>query len=389
MRKSFPPGTIENPKNLCYNFRSPKLIVQTIKAVTEMSIKFTVFADFHYEKFFEHTGVSGLKTILTAANENRSELILHAGDLHNNWKAAPEILETYLDNEYGIPVYGAYGNHETESCDTPIPFITEHLTNDENVTWGTDDGKIGDGETTYYYCDKDKYRFIFTDTNHHYFVKEGVIKHTPAGMGEAPIENKPRHLLGPKQLKWLESVLSDAAEKELSCIIVSHAGFADFEKWGWQKAASGPSDDIKAVRKIFNKVNKIRPHTVLMCINGHYHFNHIGISDGILFFDVNSSASFWYGAGTKHYPDDMTYNHIEYDADGNAVSSELKKINGIPAIDKKWYKDRPLYANVLITDDFEITIEGTEAKWIAGIEPPKLDWIDCDLTKIDSGKFKL
>lgn len=355
-----------------------------------MSIKFTVFADYHYEENMEHRGIGGIKTILKAAKENNSELVLHAGDFSPCWKSTSDLISTYLNNEYNLLVYGTYGNHDTESSRTPMSYVNAHMTNDKNVVWGTDDGKLGDEEITWYYCDNGKYRFIFTDTNHHYFVKEGVIKHTPAGMGEAPIENTPRHLLGPKQLAWLEKVLLDAAEKNLSCITVSHAGFADFDEWGWKRISSGSSDDVKAVRALFNKVNKMKPHTVIMCINGHYHFNNIGIADDILFFDVNSCAGFWFGGGTPHYSDDMTYDYIEYDDQGNALPTPQKRrINDLPNADKRWFLDRPLYANVTITDDFEIIIEGTEAKWLAGVVPSNIDWIKCDLTKIDSGNFKL
>lgn len=298
-------------------------------------------------------------------------------------------MKAYLNNDYILPVYGTYGNHDTESPNTPISFVTRHLTNDQNVIWGTDDGKIGDEEITWYYCDKGKYRFIFLDTNHHYFVNEGIVKHTPAGMGEAPIENKPRHILGAKQLKWLEGVLLDAAEKEFSCIIVSHAGFADFEEWGWGKISSGSSDDVKSVRMLFNKINNIKPHTVIMCMNGHYHMNNMDVADDILFFDVNSCAGFWCGDGKQHYSDDVVYKHSEYDLNGNVISTELKRFNELPNANKKWWLDRPVYANVTITDDYEIIIEGIAAKWVADVEPPKFDWLKCDLSKISSGKFKL
>ena len=351
-----------------------------------MEMKFTVFSDFHYEKSMEHRGVAGLKSILNASKDYGSQFVLHAGDFDRDWKSAPELLDVYLNNEYHLPVYGIYGNHDTESPNTPMSFVTRHLTNDENVVWGTEDGKIGDGEITWYYCDKGMYRFVFLDTNHHYFVREGVIKHTPAGMGEAPVENKPRHLLGQKQIAWLEGVLLDAAEKGMSCITVSHAGFSDPVKWGW---ISGPSDDIGTVRALFTRVNKMKPHTVIMCINGHYHMNHLDIFDDILFFDVNSCAGFWDGNGGPHYPDDVMYTHLEYDGEGNQISSVSKRVNELPYADKKWWLDRPIYANVSITDDFEITVEGTGAHWLAGIEPPKYDWVNCDLTKIDSGKFKL
>lgn len=351
-------------------------------------MKFTVFSDYHYDSHIDMYGLDGLNKIFKSAFCNNSEFIVHAGDLCHDYGNSPQLMKAYLKNEYGIPVYGAYGNHDNESPYTCLSFVTKCLTNDENVVWGTSDGAFDGENVTYYYVDKGKFRFIFTDTNHHFFVDEGVIKHTPAGMGEAPIKNTPRHLLGLKQLAWLEKVLLDAAKKNLSCITVSHAGFGRFDDF--YKVASGPSDDTKKVRELFNKVNKIKPHTVIMCINGHYHLNHLDVDDGILFFDVNSAMGTWSGKPKEHNKDVM-FNYLVYDNEGNLVSSTKKSALEIPAIEHRWFMTEPLYAHVTVTDDFKITIEGRESSWVNGEIPPAIDGVmDYSTgTKISSGEFKL
>ena len=296
-----------------------------------MSIKFTVFSDLHYDRnFARHEHV---EEIIESAKAKNSEFIMHCGDLTRKWTEFTELSETLLSNKYDLKVYGTYGNHDTESVDNTFDFVTPRLTNDQNVVWGTEDGKVGNGDVTYFYVDKSDYRFIFIDTNHSYFPKEGIIKHAPPGMGEAPPENEPRHVLGENQLKWLEDVLNDACEKGLHCITASHAGFAGFKEGGWENPT--PSYDIEKVRAMFNKVNAKRPHTVIMSINGHYHTDHAATADNMVFFSVNSCMTGWWDCWHS----------------------------------KPYHYGIPLYATVTITDDFEIIIEGKEGCWLDGVAP--------------------
>lgn len=298
-----------------------------------MSIKFTVFSDFHYEPASGPARVEHMNEIMDSANQNGCEFVLHCGDFAKDWQGSPELFEACLNNKYSLPVYGTYGNHDTQIVSNLFSFVTPRLTNDENAVWATDDGKVGDGEITYYYVDKGQYRFICLDTNHSYFPKEDKVKHAPPGMGEAPIENNPRHILGERQLKWLEGLLDDAAEKGLHCITFSHAGFAGFKEGGWEFPT--PSGDIEPVRAMFNKVNKKRPHTVLMSINGHYHTDHAGMADNIVFFSINSTITGWW----------------------DCKNSRPHRYG------------KPLYATVTITDDFQVIIDGKVGCWGEGWEP--------------------
>ncbi len=292
-----------------------------------MSIKFTVFSDFHYDSLKNITKIEHIEEIFKSANKNGSQFVMHCGDLTGNWPRNPELFEAILNNKYNLKVYGTYGNHDTQSVENTFDFVTPRLTNDENVVWGTPDGKIGNGDVTYFYVDIGEFRFIFIDTNHSYFPKEDLIKHAPPGMGEAPPENDPRHVLGEPQLKWLKATLYDAVEKGLHCITASHAGFAGFKEGGWEHPT--PSYDIETVRAMFNEVNAKHPHTVIMSINGHYHTDHAATADNIVFFSVNSCIVGWWDCWHS-----KPYNY------------------GIP-----------LYATVTVTDDYKIIIEGKEGCW--------------------------
>ncbi|MBR2043140.1 MAG: metallophosphoesterase [Clostridia bacterium] len=320
-----------------------------------MAITFTVFSDFHYEPGKNVPELKHLEEIFERAHETNSALVFHCGDFARNWPAYPELHELYLNNKYSLPVYGTYGNHDTQTIYDTFDFITPRLTNDKNAVWATDDGKVQNGEITYYYADNENYRFIFIDTNHSYFPKEGKILHAPPGMGEAPPENVPRHVLGERQLKWLENTLEDAADKGLHCITVSHAGFAGFKEGGWEFPT--PSYDIEKVREMFNKANKKRPNTVIMSINGHYHTDHAATADNILFFTVNSCVTGWWDCKNS----------------------------------KPYRYGAPLYSTVTISDDFEITIQGKQGCWLNGNAPENEEYLKTQgvRTCISNNKFKL
>lgn len=321
-----------------------------------MGIKFTVFSDLHYELCITAAGyeqvakIEHIEEILDHAKETGAQFVMHCGDLSNHWPGYPELFEALLHNKHGLNIYGTYGNHDTQSAENAFSFVTPRLTNDPNVVWGTKDGKIGNGDVTYFYVDRDCYRFIFLDTNHSYFPKEGIIKHAPPGMGEAPAENIPRHVLGNPQLLWLKTVLDDAAEKGLHCITASHAGFGGFS--GWEVPT--PSYDIETIRELFNLANAKRPHTVIMSINGHYHNDHAAIADHMVFFSVNSCIAGWWDSRCT----------------------------------QTFVYDTPLYATVTITDNFEIIIEGKEGRWRDNLAPENEEELHAS-ARIASRVFRL
>ena len=130
-------------------------------------IKFTVFADLHYRKGMYIASVDDLRSIFARADADKSEFVVHLGDMCNDYIGSPELVKEYLNNKSNKAVYGIYGNHELESPDNSMKHVTPLLTNCD-VVWGTDDGKIGNGEIAYYYFDANGFRFVMTDTNYSY-----------------------------------------------------------------------------------------------------------------------------------------------------------------------------------------------------------------------------
>ena len=97
--------------------------------MSEINLKFTLFADLHYKNGYYAARVADVEAIVDAAREAGADLILHCGDLCNDYKGSPELTRTLLQNPYGLPVAGVYGNHELETAGNDMPLVTPLLTN--------------------------------------------------------------------------------------------------------------------------------------------------------------------------------------------------------------------------------------------------------------------
>jgi len=335
---------------------------------------FSVFADLHYKKGMYAVSVSDMEEILKKAHENQVDFIIHAGDLCNDYIGSPELINTYLKNKYNITAYGVYGNHELESSGNSMEVVTPLLTNAENVVWGTKDGNIGDGSIGYYYFEKEGYRIICTDTNYSYNEEFSSWEHNKTASWGAPAGNKLTNSLGPEQLIWLENVLMDAAEKGISCIVMSHASFTDM--W-YQSLGDNPykylwhtSPDTEAVQKIFQKVNEITPRTVIMSINGHYHTNRVAMKDNIVYFDVNTVINgSWLPDMAPHYTEEHDFVLEDYDSNGEKCGEKVIPLSKLWQSSNTHYFESPLSAIVKIEDGGTIEIKGTKTKWRYGVVP--------------------
>ena len=314
-------------------------------------LSFLVFADLHYKKGMYAVRVQDLKQIMNRAHEYNVDFVLHAGDFCNDYSGSPEIVKEYLKNEYDLSVYGVYGNHELESANNSMEAVTPLLTNDPNVVW----------ENGYYWFERKGYRFICADTNYSYNEKEQVWEHNRTASWGAPAGNLYPDSLGPEQLKWLESVLIDAAQKEIPCILVSHAGFVEGRKC---------SPDTDAVRELIRKVNTIKAGTVRMCINGHYHTNHLEMMEDVLYFDVNAVINgSWVPKKEQHYTDEHTFTLESYDGEGNCLGAETVPLSKLwQSVNTHYFRD-PLSAIVTINDDGGIRVEGSRTGWLYDVEP--------------------
>lgn len=352
----------------------------------EKSLKFTVFADLHYKKMMYCTTVKDMDIIMERANENESKFVIHEGDFCNDYNGSPEIVNAYINNKYNTAVYGIYGNHELEGEQDDMAHITPLLTNDDKVVWGTHDGKIGDGSIGYYYFDIDGYRNICVDTNYSYNTEKEEWEHS---ITYCPPENNINKLaLTPRQLKWLEEVLTDAAHKGLSCIVHSHAAL--YRGWGDTDPylAAYDSDEV---REIFARVNKIRPRTVIMQLSGHAHINRTEVVDNVFYMSVNTVINgLWKMKRTEHYSDkEYPFELGKYDEKGNLTSTEAIDISDLTMSKNTHYFESPLSADITVFGDNRIVVKGTETKWRYGVVPQKEDWVPFADIKISDSEINL
>ena len=324
-------------------------------------LRFLVFADLHYKKGMYAVKLQHLQQIMDRARDNRVDLVLHAGDFSNDYQGSPELVKKYLNNEYDLSVYGVYGNHELESKDNSMELVTPLLTNDTYVTWGAADGQMGDGSIGYYYFLKNGYRFICLDTNYSYNEGAGQWEHNHTASWGAPAGNLYPDSLGPVQLQWLENVLTDAAEQGIPCVLVSHAGFMDH----WRH-----SPDTEKVQALIGQANEKKPGTVKMCINGHYHTNHLLMQDNVLYFDVNAAINgSWAPKKEQHYTDAHTFELTGYDGEGNQQETKNVPLSQLWQSVNTHYFETPLSAVVTIADDGSITVTGSKTRWCYDVEP--------------------
>lgn len=344
------------------------------------SLNITLFSDLHYKEGMYIASVEDLNGILKRANDNNSDFVLSSGDFCNDYTGSPELINAFINNSYGLKVYNVYGNHELETNGNTMNNVTPNLTNDNNVIWGTKDGKIGDGSIAYYYFDKNGFRFINLDTNYSLNPTTNEWEHNlPASYG-APAGNKMTSCLGPVQTNWLEETLFDAAENGLRCIVNSHVSYSS----AWTCAPNAAE-----VRAIYSKVNGICPGTVMMSINGDLHSNHSAVIGNILYLDINTVRNgWWQSPGYDHYGTDDTFRKVSYDSNGNVTTvNENYYLKDLSGGKTSWFFADPLSAVLKINTNGVISLEGKKSTWYNGVIPTVHD--ESYTPEISSGTWKL
>ena len=311
-------------------------------------LKFLVFADFHYRKRMYAVKVEHLQQIMDRAKAENVDFVIHAGDFSNGYRESPEIIEPFINNSYGLPVYGIYGNHELEHKDDDMDYVSPLLCN-RPVVWGEQGG--------YWYADIKGMRVIGLDTNYSYSEERDAWEHSQSH--RSPEGNVKVNSLGTQQLAWLEQVLADTASEGRKAIVFSHAALT--ELWEY-------SPDAKVVQGIFAKY----PGTVLLAVNGHLHTDHFAVEDGVAYFDVNAAINGdWWPMQEHHYTEEDTFDFEDYDAEGKLVSTEKMRLKDLKQGLNTWFFETPLSAVITVEDNGKITIEGSEARWAYDIAPTR------------------
>ncbi len=316
-------------------------------------MKFVVLADYHYKKGLYIPPVSSLEAILKRAFEAKAEFVIHLGDFSNDYAGSPEVVDLYVNNPYGLPVYGVYGNHELETGNK-MSFVGAKMFN--RPIHQPQGDRVG-----YWYADVDAFRLIGLDTNYS-LRPDGTWERNLDGSHCPARENSKWNSIGPDQLDWLRETVADAAEQGKKVIVFSHAAIAG----AWQS-----TPDAAQAREILNSY----PGTVLLAANGHLHTDHFSVIDNIAYWDVNVVQNGgWRPHDDYHYTDEMTYEFQDYDADGKPKGElQILPINTMKQAKNTWFFRDPLSAIVTITTDGELSIEGSSTSWVYDIEP---DWTE-------------
>lgn len=310
-------------------------------------MKFLVFADFHYKMGMYASTAAHLDAILKRAADEKVDFVVHLGDFCNDYAGSGNIVDAYLNNRYGLPVFGIYGNHELETAGNSMENVTPMLCS-HGVHFGASDAG-------YWHYDIGGYRLIGLDTNYSYNETLAVWQHNAPASWGAPDGNRFSDSLSPEQLDWLDKALSDAHEKRLKALIFSHTGLSG--EWD-------SSPDAETVREIFAKYKG----TVLMSLNGHNHTDHFCVIDGVAYFDVNTVLNgYWTPMNDYHYAYDQGFIR---EKECGGTETEWVALNTLSQAKNTWFFEDPLSAVAEIADDGCIDINGSRTKWKHGVIPP-------------------
>ena len=238
-------------------------------------MKFLLFADYHYyPKHYINHGFEGLHKLQRVAEEEKVDMILQLGDLTHGPTDVMDFVNEY--NNFHIPSYNILGNHDTE--------LTAR---DEAV-------KAYNMPDHHYILDKGGYRFIMSNTN--YYKDGDKILHYDGINYQAFPET--RDTLPDDEIEFIKNAIETSP---YPCIICSHGSFERFHC----------IKNKQIVLDIIDEANKKKPHSVIMCMNGHHHRDNINIRNNVIFYDVTSSI--FTCAGCPPMPPHDKYKKEDYD----------------------------------------------------------------------------
>ncbi len=232
-------------------------------------VKFSVFADLHYvpEAFMSHAEEK-LEKIQKRAEQENAAFIIHAGDYCHGPDKAKEFVKKY--NDFHIKSYHCLGNHDSDNTDFKTTVELYEMPSD------------------YYYFDENGFRFIVLNPN--YYEADGEF--IPYSLGNYYSTTGSVGVMPPAEVEWLKKTIDEA---NCPCVLFSHQSF---------ERADGIKN-AKEVRDVIDNANKKRKHSVIMCINGHYHRDYVAIKEDVVYFDFNSASYDWVNTPHHFYPKEL------------------------------------------------------------------------------------
>lgn len=286
-------------------------------------LKFSVFSDIHHvPDAFISNAPEKLEYIQKRAEKEKCEFIIHAGDLCHGASTVEDFVNKY--NNFHIKSYNCLGNHDTDNTSYKDTLKYYKMDND------------------YYFFDNNGFRIIVLNPN--YYEQDG--EYINYSLGNYYSTTGSVGYVPPVQLKWLEKVID---ETENSCVLISHQSF--------DRDADGTQNAIE-VREIIDNANKKRKHSVIMCINGHYHRDYISILNNVVYFDLNSCSYDWINNPHNFYPKEL--------------QEQYKVINNTININEA------IHAVITLENNGHIKIDGMEGSYFMGVSTQMTDNPLCD-----------
>ncbi len=275
-------------------------------------MRFLLFSDFHcFPGVFKAGDMEALRFLQRRAAEEHCDAIVHTGDLCHGAHLVPQLVEAY--NRCPIRSFHSIGNHDADK--TPYPEVLQR--------YGMDRG--------HYFADLDGFRLVFCDPNY--------LKNADGSFTHYSLENyvgrtQDKDWLPPDQLAWLEQTI---AGSPYPCVLFSHQSF-ERECDGVQNAAE--------VRRIISAANRRRPHSVLLCVNGHNHRSNVRILDGVCYMEIPAACFDFVPIRHSLFPKEM---EREFSSIANTVVFE-----------------HPLYA-IAELNGSSIRVQGAETAMLMGV----------------------
>lgn len=289
------------------------------------TVKFSIFADLHHHplQYFSEAE-KRLEAIRKRAVENNVDFVISAGDFCHMPTEYGKIIKQFAD--FPMPTYHVLGNHDNDAA-----------TLEESL-------KAYNMPAPYYYFDKNGFRFIVLDTN--YICLKGEYIHYDHSnywqTGHIPGANGN---ISAEQLSWLYDV---CIETDNPCVIISHDSL--------EREAEGLSN-LFAVRETIRKINKDK-RRIVMCLNGHWHVDHLRIFEDVLYMDVNSCTMDWVGKYHEKYPEALRKEHTD--------------------MDRVLIYNEPVHAICTLKEDGTVIIDGMKGFYFMNVSRADIGARPCD-----------
>lgn len=284
----------------------------TVPAKKNSTIRFGLCADIHVPTM--HDSEFRVKTFIDAMVKQNPDFIIELGDFITPEPKYAKCLDIW--NLYQGEKFHVIGNHEMDGGTTLVKAL-----------------EYRNMKSSYYSFERQGFHFIVLDGND---------KENPEVRGY-------QQFIGNEQVEWLKKDLSSAS---FPIIIFSHQGLS-FHKGAEEGYGIR---NYQQIQDILNQHNLKNPQKkVIICFNGHTHWDFAENIKGIWFVNITSMSYHWLGDN---------YVKIRYSDD---VDKNFKWIKYTAP-----FKD-PLYTIVEISTKGWVKIAGKKSEWV-GLSPFELGY---------------